>query len=880
MTVRVHQLKVDAHEESLAVHGVPRFTWQMDSDERAVMQRGYRLRICDESDDTLLWDSGLKERRASHDSSLPAELLRPGRSYRWRVDVYRTGSSQPAASASARFETAPDADLWSDAKWIGKRRDDYQHDDHRPAPYVRRAITPRGPVRRARIHATAGGVYELWADGGRISASSLGPGWTDYDKRVAFHTYDLTSLFAAGNPLYVGAIVADGWYSGGVGPFHRRNFWGTRPTWRAIVVLDYEDGQRDVVVTDSSWEAAFGPIRAADLLQGQVIDARMDLGDWSSGHGDGTWGAADIEAGPSGKLVPARLAPPAPIAQLAARSHHESSPGSHIYDFGQNFAGYVRLRVTGAAGTMVRLRHAEVLEEDGNVYLANLRGARATDTFILSGGADVFEARFTSHGFRYVEITGLSAAPCLEDVTGIAVSSATVDTGFLETDNPLVNRLVENTRWSLRSNFMDVPTDCPSRDERVGWTGDGQVFAPSACWLSDVHPFFDKWLDDIIDAVLPSGAVPDIAPAKNLIGRLSYTEDGSSGYAESIFVIPWMVYDRYGDASLIERAYPAAAGWIEYVMARTNELVWRANRNTDYGDWLAPVETPKDLTATAYFNMAVNMMARFAEVLGRVEESRTYNEMFMRTSAAFRAAFVSRDGTMEAATQAGYTLALAFDLLLPEQRIRAAAELASDVETRGHLTTGFLSISHLLPTLTKIGRTDLAYRLALNESYPSWGYEIAKGATTIWERWDGIREDGSLQDPLMNSFNHYAFGSVIDWLFTTVGGIHPAEPGFASLRVAPQAGFGVDAATAVFDCAQGRVEVAWRRHEGELECTIQIPANTTAEVTLNAKGLTEAGTRLPAVIGVSGVTETSRSTTFTIGSGSYSFRGEDVTAHD
>ncbi|PRA78835.1 alpha-L-rhamnosidase [Microbacterium sp. MYb66] len=876
MTVEVSELRVGGRVEALAVQGAPVFSWQLVSSERGIVQTAYRIRVHrGDGSDALVWDSGMREGAMPQDTSMPEQALSPGRAYTWSVEVRHNGASDEAAFGDSRFETSPESGLWADARWITLRRDDHQHDDHRPVPYLRRLIAPRERVVRARMHATAGGIYELWAAGEQITPGSLAPGWTDYDTRVAFHTYDLTRLFEAGEPVRIGAVVADGWYAGGVGPFHRRNFWGKRPVWRAVLVLDYEGGDREVVVTDESWEASFGAIQAADLIQGEVVDARRDLGDWTTAAGHG-WKAVDIDRGPTGKLVPSPIDAPRPIAELPAVSRHESTAGSFVYDFGQNFAGHVRLRVRGPAGTIVRLRHAEVLDDTGGVYLANLRGARAADTFILSGADDEFAPSFTSHGFRYVEITGLPTPPELDAVTGVAVSSATDDTGALVTDNALVNAIVRNTRWSMRSNFMDVPTDCPARDERVGWTGDGQVFASTACWLADVQNFLSKWVDDILDAVPDSGAVPDIAPAKGLLGRLTYTEDGSSGYAESILIIPWAVYEYYGDTTLIARSYEAGARWVSYVQSRMNDLVWRANRNTDYGDWLAPVETPKDLTATAYFNLAVQLMARSARVLDRHDEARRYEELSARAAAAFRAAFVAPDGTMPAGSQAAYVLALSFDLLLPDQRVSAAEALAADVESRGHLTTGFLSIAHLLPTLSAIGRSDLAYRLMLNEDYPSWGHEIAHGATTIWERWDGWSESG-YQDPLMNSFNHYAFGSVTDWLFRVVGGLAPAAPGFGRVRIAPQPGEGVTNSSAEFRSVRGLITVEWRLTDEAFECTLRVPANATAEVVLPALAIAEHGVALEDAPGVSDVVASETATSFVLGSGEYSFRGEVLT---
>lgn len=872
----VVDLRVESRTRPLALAaGALRFGWRIESDARDVSQRSYRIRVY-RGEGILadpLWDSGTVASDRTIGIEMPSGLLAQGHAYGWAVDVVTSDETDEMITSRSAFETAPDSSLWARSDWITLRRHDYQNDDFRPAPYVRKQIHPRGRVARGRLHATAGGIYEAWVAGTQLGASSLAPGWTDYDKRVAFHTYDVTSHFRNGEPVYVGAVVADGWYSGGVGPFRRRNFWGKHPVWRCILVLEYEDGDVDILGTGTDWEGSFGPIHAADLLQGEVIDARDDLGEWSKGETRSPWRQVKVEAGPGGILVPSKIDAPAPIAEFVPVQRNETRDGTFVYDMGQNFAGRVRLRVRRSAGTIIRLRHGEMLNPDGTLYIENLRGARAADTFILSGEQDVFEPTFTLHGFRYVEITGCGDAPPVEDVTGVAVSSVPRHIGTLVTDSPLLDQITRNIGWSLMSNFVEVPTDCPSRDERAGWTGDAQIFAATSTYFADVEMFFSKWMDDVLDSALPNGAFSDIAPSKDLTGRLTYTLDGSSGYAEAGLVVPWVLYQRYGNTRVLEAAYDAGAGWVRYVRRRTSDLVWRANRNTDYGDWLAPVETPKDLTATAYFNLSIWIMARFAEVLGRAEDIHYFDDLFADASAAFRKAFVNADGTMPAGTQAAYTLALAFDLLLPEQRATAATALTADIESRGNLTTGFLSISRLLPLLTGIGRSDLAYKLALNEKYPSWGHAIKHGATTIWERWDGWRPETGFQDPLMNSFNHFALGSVGEWVFAAVGGITPADVGFRRIRIAPQIGFDIGRAATEVHSTSGPIRVSWATDAGKVTCDVTIPANTTAEVTLPAVDVKEGGERLSDATGVRRIRADATQTHFDIGSGSYSFLG-------
>lgn len=828
----ITRMRVDSRENPATVDpGSPRFGWAWSSEEPDLLQRSYRL-VVEELTPAgepagQVWDSGVVETDATLAVRYAGRPLLPGGRYRWRVDGVSTLSDEPVVSPWATFGVTPGPDLWDGAEWITVRRDDHQHDDHRPLPHLRRRIEPRGDVVRATLYTTAAGIHQVWIDGAEVGSSPFAPGWTDYDTRVQYLVHDVTEHFTHG-PVYLGAVVADGWYAGGVGPFHLRNHWGKHPSWRAVLVLDHADGTSERIVTDEGWSGAFGGIVSSDLLQGEVVDARAHLGDWSSGADSPAWRQVDIVAGPTGALVASRTDPPAAFAELSAVSRTEPSPGSFVFDLGQNFAGHVRLEVPEAPpGTIVRLRHGETLDADGSLYVANLRGARATDTYIHAGPAAVFEPRFTYHGFRYVEVTGYPGVPPLEAVTGVAVSSIAAGTGSFECSSPMVNRLHSNIGWSMRSNFFDLPTDCPNRDERLGWTGDAQIFAPTSTFHADVVSFFDKWLDDVLDASL-NGIFPDIAPGK----VLDRPVDGSSGYAEAGLVIPWLAYERFGDPRLIERAYDAGARWVDYVRSRTDALLWLRDRNVDYGDWLAPVETPKELTATAYFALSAQLMARFARALDRDDEAVGYEKLADAIAAAFRGAFVSPDGTMPAGTQAAYTLALNLGLLLPAQRPVAAAALAADLRRRGGLSTGFLSVARLLPTLTAVGRSDLAAEVLLNEEYPSWGHQIRHGATSIWERWDGWRPETGFQDPLMNSFNHFALGSVGEWLFSGLGGISALEPGFRRIRIAPQLGNGIEWARISYDAVVGAITVDWRVEAGRGTVRVGVPANTRAVVEL------------------------------------------------
>ncbi|TDE08137.1 family 78 glycoside hydrolase catalytic domain [Jiangella asiatica] len=867
MTV-VNRLRVEHRDAPLAVEAErPRLSWQLSSTDRGVRQAAYCVVVSRDAEGSPLWNSGTVTSAETVGIEYEGPTLEPLTTYVWSVVVTLEGGDE-VRSEPARFETGPDTRAWDSAEWITLPRSKYYHDEHRPAPCLRRRLDVDRPVRRARVYATAGGVFQLWLNGAPVTAATLAPGWTDYRFRVPYHAYDVTELLGESNVL--GAVLSDGWYSGNVGPFHKREFWGEVPVFRAVIVLDHADGSRTVTGTDGSWEGTFGPIQASDLLQGETYDARLELGDWcASGATDrGTWRPVAVEKGPEGRLVPALIDAAGPYTEIAPVAITEPVPGSFVVDLGQNLAGRVRLRASGPAGTIVRVRHAEVLNPDGTIYTDNLRGARATDTFILSGGDDVFEPTFTFHGFRYAEVTGYPGTLDADAVTGVAISSLTGFAGGIETGNQLVDQLQHNIQWGMLSNFIEVPTDCPQRDERLGWTGDAQIFTPTAMFNADIASFMTKWMDDIGDTRMDNGALPDIAPCV----VLEWAREGSPGYADAGVVVLWAMYHEYGDRRIVERHLDAGLGWLEYIRSRNPDLIWREGRNNDYGDWLAPEETPKDLVATAYFARSAALVAEQARVAGRAGDAAAARSLADAVAAAFRDAFVEPDGTVTAGTQTAYVLALAFDLLLPAQRDTAAKALALEVEQRGHVTTGFLAVSHLLPTLTGIGRTDLAYRLLLNDEYPSWGHHIKHGATTIWERWDGWRPGVGFQDPWMNSFNHFALGSVGEWVYRHVGGIAPAAPGYARVTVAPRPGAGIDRAHAWHDTVRGRVDVRWSVADGAVTLDVDVPANVTAEVVIPGLAATEGGVPVADAPGVSEVAEDGSGTHLVAGSGRYEFR--------
>ncbi|MBE1488438.1 family 78 glycoside hydrolase catalytic domain [Plantactinospora soyae] len=744
-------------------------------------------------------------------------------------------------------------------------------------PLLRRGFRVDGKVSRARVYASALGVYELSLNGQRVGDHELAPGWTDYAKRVQYQTYDVTGQLRQGDNAFA-AMVGDGWYAGSIAWFGS-DFYGPRPLLSAQLVVDYADGRSETVRTDGSWRATPGPFLQSDLIHGETYDARRLPAGWDApGFDDAGWSAATVggDNGATAKLV-AQVDPPVRVTQeLPARALTQPTPGTWIFDLGQNMVGKVRLRVDGPAGTTVRIRHAEVLNPDGTAYTANLRTARATDHYRLGGtGPEVYEPTFTFHGFRYVELTGFPGTPELGTVTGLVMHTDGELSSEFSTSNPMVNQLHSNITWGQRGNFLSIPTDTPARDERLGWTGDINVFAETATFNMDSLTFLTKWLADLRDAQSANGAYPDVAPR-------ACCGDGATGWADAGITVPHTLWQRYGDTRVVAEHYDSMvryAGWLEATSS--------GHRRTNAGpylDWLNLDDpTPAGVLGTAYYAHSIRLLGEMAGAIGRTADATRYAALSKQIADAFVEAYVAADGTVQGDSQTGYVLAIGMDLLPGALRTRAADRLVANLERHDwHLATGFLGTPDLLPALSDTGHLDVAYRLLLNDTYPSWGYEIAKGATTIWERWNSIMPDGSFGDVSMNSFNHYAYGAVGDWMYRTVAGIQPdaANPGYAHLTIAPQPGGNLRSAKASYRSVHGTIGTDWRLDDqGQLRLSVTVPGNTTATVRIPAPSrhaVTEGGRPAERADGVRLRGLDDGVAVFEIGSGSYSFAVDRV----
>lgn len=841
--LRPYDLRCEHLESPPAVEAArPRLSWKLRDPRAGATERGYQVVVASTPEGLNapdLWDSGKVAGRRPDPVVYAGKRLRSGQQCHWRVRSWDLAGRPTAWSEPAGWCMG----LLKPADWIGAWISPPGGSDA-PAPeenacwYFRGGFTVRGPVRRARLYVAALGLVEPWINGRAVTDDCLIPGSSHFPKRAQYVAYDVTPALAAGDGNWIGLILAPGWYAGHVGRADWKFRFGDVPAVRGQLVIEYSDGAAETIGTAPDWEAARGPILSSHLYDGETFDARKGR-DWPAvSPGAQPLRARDFPGRPP-RLTGKRCAPVRRQEEVAAVKVTRAPTGEWIFDFGQNLVGWARLRIRAERGREIVLRFAEMLQGDGNLYVANLGTAKATDRYIAAGsGEEIWEPRFTFHGFRFAGLSGVDGVPPSDTLTAVVLHTAMPVAGEFECSNPDLNRLQRNIAWGQRGNFVDVPTDCPQRDERMGWTGDAQVFFRTAAFNRDVAAFFEKWLDDLDDAQRPGGAFPDVAP--DVLPR-AYNA-GNAAWADAGVICPWRLYVETGDPEVLARHYAAMRRWIEY-QRRTSRNGIRPD--TRYGDWLATdavtpytAPTPRSLIGTAYFAYTTGLVTEAARTLGKRGDAVRLDRLRRRIVAAFQREFVTAAGRVVGDTQTGYCLALAFDLLPPSLRAVAVDHLVRLVDDRqGHLTTGFVGTPLLCPVLTRFGRADVAERLILQDTYPSWLYPVKLGATTMWERWNSYSPETGFGDPSMNSFNHYAYGAIGEWLYAHLGGIAPVEsaPGYARVRCAPRPGAGLAWARTWHDTPRGRVSVSWRLEAGRrFSAEFIIPPDTVAEISLPA----------------------------------------------
>ncbi len=826
----------------------PRLSWWVNDQRHDAMQHAYQIHVASDAallgDQPDLWDSGKVDSDQSHFVHYAGPTLTSRQRCYWSVRTWDGDGQVSDWAESAVFEMGLlDPNDWQ-AQWIGSETCGDEK-TFPPAPMLRKAFELSTTPKQARLYITALGLYDCTINGQAVTNDLLRPGWTDYDKRLIYQVYDVTALLAQGDNV-IGSMLGDGWYAGRVGWIKTRQTYGQKPQLLAQLEITDCDGKQTIINSDGTWKTADGPIRSNDLLMGEDYDANFEQSAWdTAAFDDAAWADVKLMDAPTIPLVAVRGPAVRQTEQLfPVADPTEIEKGTYVFDLGQNMVGWCHIRLTGKPGQKITFRYAEILKPDGTMYVENLRSARATDTFTFGkDGVCDWQPRFTFHGFRYVEISGLDQAPSRDAITGIVIHSDTPKTGEFTCSNELVNQLQRNITWGQRGNFLEVPTDCPQRDERLGWTGDAQVFIRTAAFNMDVAGFFNKWFDDMVDAQTDKGTIPAVIPNRCVTFREERESpgfDGGPAWADAAVICPWTMYLCYGDTDLIVERYDMLKSFVDAMHDRSHELIRcdpRYTKETCFGDWLNHnAVTSNDLIGTAFMAYCTKLFAKMAKAIGKCDDAKHYAQMSEQIRQAFCHHFVTPAGRLANQTQTAYLLALHFDLLPEDQRQFAADRLAADFKHRGtHLSTGFVGSPYINLVLTRFGYLDLAYELLNQDTFPSWLYPVTQGATTIWERWDSWHHERGFQDVGMNSFNHYAYGAIGAWLYQTVAGIEidPDNPGYKHILIAPQPGGGLTHAKGKIDSVYGEIVSSWQIDDaGVFTLNVTIPANTTATVTL------------------------------------------------
>jgi len=857
----------------------PGLSWKIVASERSTQQQAYQIQAASSLKElkqgkNLLWDSDKITSSNSIHIPYEGQSLQSRQKVYWRVRVW-VGKSAAPWSEAAHFEMGllKPGD-WT-AQWI--RSEIPQKEEPDPSPYFRKTFQLKKAVAKARAYASSIGLYELHINGQRAGEEYLTPGWTSYKTRIQYQVYDVTDQLEVGQNA-IGFILGNGWFRHFRSNNRADNYYDNLA---GIVQLEveYTDGTKETIITDDSWKSTTGPILSSTIYDGELYDARKEMPGWAtSAFDDAAWKGILVVDQDHSILVGSQGEPVVSYEELKPIKIWKNDKDELIADMGQNMVGWIRLKVRGPAGTTISIRHAEVLDKDGNFYITNLRKAEQLLEYTLKGeGEETYEPHFTFMGFRYIKIEGFPGMPTADNLTGVVVHSRVPVTGNFECSNDLINQLQHNIQWGQKGNFVDVPTDCPQRDERLGWTGDAQAFAPTACYNMYTPAFYKKWLKDLAIDQDDEGRIPHVIP--NNLGPNSVA---ACGWADAGVIVPWVVYQYYGDETVLKDQYESMKAWVEYQRRTAGDsYLWNTGRH--FGDWLAfattrsdypGATTDKDLLATAFYAYSASLLSQTAEILGKKEDAQTYHDVYEKVKVAFNKEFITPNGRMSSNTQTAYVIALAFNLIPEDQIDDAAKRLADDVKKFGHLTTGFLGANLLNLVLSDHGYTDVAYMLLNRTKYPSWLYPVTKGATTIWERWDGIKTDGSFQNPGMNSFNHYAYGAVGDWMYRTITGINQTSPGFKSFIIKPEIGGDLSYAKADFESMYGKIVSSWELKEDQLSMKVSVPANTAAKVFVpaaSAESVTEGGKPLTETEGIKVISANNGYVELEVGSGDFAF---------
>ena len=843
--LRSRDLKVNYLRNPSGITGNPQFGWILESDRRNVFQEAYCLQIAEEKEFcTLAYDSGRTKSQESSHVFADGFSWKPLTKYFARVMVWDGNGEESPWSETAVFVTG----LASPEDWQGAFITAEQTEDKEisKGTFVRKEFTVKKPLKSAYAATTAQGLYHFYLNGRKVSADEFAPGWTSYQKHLLYQVYDVTEYLIQGENA-AGAHLGAGWFKGTMGFNRRKNLYGSAAAFSGEIHLNYADGTSEVVATDAGWTGHDSPVLFSEIYDGETYDARLEQPSWSCAGFDAQgWHAVRVLEADRKILRSQAGCRVREMNELPAKKIFTTPGGDTVIDFGQNLTGWVHFKVRGSAGDRVVLQHFETLDACGNVYLENLRSAKERVTYICRGdGEEEFHPHFSFQGFQYIRIDEYPGKPRLENFTAYAVHSDMEETGSFTCSNPDVNQLAHNIKWGLKGNFLDVPTDCPQRDERLGWTGDAQIFCRTASYLMNTYPFFRKWLVDVAADQTAEGGVPHVVPdilTEKTDGDWLVDEgtDSAAAWADVAVIAPWTMYLMYGDKEIIREQYASMKAWIDFMHSHAANGTWSYRRQ--FGDWVAlDAEegsyfgaTPNELICAAYYAYSTRLFAKMAKAVGRIEDAEQYGKLYEQVKADYQKYFM-KDGHMAARTQTAQIVSLYFDLVPAEYRENVVRDLLELLrEHDGHLVTGFVGTPYFCHALSMSGHTKEAYELLLKDDFPSWLYQVKMGATTVWEHWDGKKPDGTMWSPDMNSFNHYAYGAVGEWLYRAAAGIEVNEDGagFRKFILQPHVGGGFDFAQGRYESVRGTIVSRWEADGDEITFRAEIPCNTEALIRL------------------------------------------------
>lgn len=841
--IRIEQLRMNYQSALMAVEEMPQFSWIFESDETNIIQLSYQLQISNDSlFENIIYDSGKRVTSDSANIKPEGVKLKSANYYYVRVraltNVGETEFSEPVSFLTGLLDVTD----WK-AKFISTDRDKEKSN----ASYLRREFTAAKPVQQALVFSSALGLYKLFINGRRAGDAELAPGWTSYNKHLLYQSYDITDLIVQGENA-IGALIGAGWYKGKMGFVGLRNHYGEKTALLTQLLLKYTDGTEELITSDDNWKGAESPIVFSEIYDGEVYDASLEQPGWDrAGFDDSHWHQAFVIEHNYGTLKAQRAAPVKEMEVIPVQKLITTPQGEKVLDFGQNLSGWIHFKATGKKGDRIELNCFEALDSDGNVYLDNLRGAKQSIDYTFGRDGEVeYHPSFTFMGFRYARIAAWPGEPEPECFEVRALYSEMEQSGSFESSNTDLNRLNQNVIWSLKGNFVDIPTDCPQRNERLGWTGDAQIFARTACYLMNSYEFFAKWLVDVAADQTSEGGVPHVVPdllsgSSDDDWLLSQGTHSAAAWADVAVIMPWAMYLNYGDTEIIRNQYDSMKGWIDFMKNNSVDFIW--NYKLQFGDWVAlDAEegsyfgaTPNDLTCTAYFAYSTGLFVKMAKIIGRDKDAEEYEELYKKVLNKYQRTFFDAKGTMTVQTQTSHIVSLYFGLVPEQYKQQTVNNLVKLLEKEnGHLVTGFVGTPYFCHALSENGKIDEAFELLMREDFPSWLYQVKMGATTIWEHWDGIKPDGSMWSPDMNSFNHYAYGAVDEWIYRVLGGLEADEeaPGFKHSIIQPHIGGGLEFARTSYITAYGKLETYWRHENDVIELVITIPHNTKATIKL------------------------------------------------